>query len=59
LSIPIDPVLNIEFGEKSSYIYEIYNDKNKKWDQCSYKDIYNGLTWVQNDKKSSKYTFKF
>lgn len=54
LSIPIDPVLNIEFGEKSSYKY--ITDGNK---ECSYKDVYNGLTWVQNDKKSSKYTFKF
>lgn len=54
LSIPIDPVLNIEFGEKSSYKYITGGNK-----ECSYKDIYNGLTWVQNDKKSSKYTFKF
>lgn len=54
LSIPIDPVLNIEFGEKSSYKY--ISKENK---ECSYKDIYNNLTWVQNSKKFSEYTFKF
>ena len=59
LSVPIDPLLNIEFGEKSSYIYEMYDDKNKKWEQCSYKDVNSSLKWIDDNKVQTNCTFRF